>query len=131
MKTDEMQNKLIDAMSGIVDYKISMLDLVNNKVGYVKYEPVGYKCIVQINKDEVECLLTEHLQTWIQKDDIVLVQDIYGTGDRMVVIGKTGSMTKSPSLVFYDEKIKKNISGRDGVFQGEEHLDTAGTVIIE
>ena len=131
MKTDEMQNKLIDAMSGIVDYKISMLDLVNNKIGYVKYEPVGYQCIVQINKDEVECLLTEHLQTWIQKNDIVLVQDIYGTGDRMVVIGKTGSMMKTPSLVFYDEKIKKNIGGRDGVFQGEEHLDTAGTVIIE
>lgn len=118
-------------MTDIVDYKISQLDFVNNKIGYVKSEPIGYKCIVSINDNDIECLLTEHLQTWIQKDDIVLVQDIYGTGDKLVVIGKTGSMMKSPSLVFYDEKIKKNISGRDGVFQDDIKLDTAGTIVIE
>lgn len=131
MKKSEMQDRLIDTMTDIVDYKISQLDFVNNKIGYVKSEPIGYKCIVSINDNDIECLLTEHLQTWIQKDDIVLVQDIYGTGDKLVVIGKTGSMMKSPSLVFYDEKIKKNIGGRDGVFQDDIKLDTAGTIVIE
>lgn len=131
MNLDEMQNKLITTISDITDLKISQLNLVNNKIGYVKYETVGYKCIVQINNDEVECLLTEHLQTWIQKDYIVIVQDIYGLGDKMVVIGKTGSMMKSPSLVFYDKEIGKNVSGVDGIFEGENRIPTAGTIIIE
>ena len=125
----EVQKKFIETIEKVVDIKMSGSNPIKNKIGVVSSEPNGYDCFVRIDETDYKCLLPEHLQTWIQKDDIVMIQDVYGNGQRYSVVGKTGSIMESPSLVF-TEPGGKNISGRDGIFINEEKLDTAGTVSI-
>ena len=77
--------------------------------------------------------MPEHLHSWIQKDDIVVIQDLYGDGSKKVVTGKTGSRNTSPSLVFYDDETNMNISGVEVVYdeKGNVGMDTFGTVEVE
>lgn len=130
MNTEDLQGMIIETIESIVDHRMKGGTSPINKIGVVTEEPRGFECYVRIGVDIVECLLPEHLQTWIQNTDIVLVQDLYGDGSRLTVTGKTGSTMTSPSLVFTDEETGKNISGVDGIFDSEtgERLDTTGTV---
>ena len=132
MKTEELQGKIIETIETIVDHRMKNGSTPVNRTGVVVKEPKGFDCHVQIGLDVVVCLLPEHLQTWIQKDDVVLVQDLYGDGSRFTVSGKTGSTLTSPQLVFADQDTNKNISGVDGIFNDQtgERLDTSGTISI-
>lgn len=114
-----MQNSLVDAVNKIVDVKMGSLSTTNSTIGIVSSEPSGFSCTVKINNEEFECTIPEHLHPWIQKDDIVILQDLYGNGQKRMIIGKTGQLQQSPSLVFYDKKQKKNTSGVDGLFDSE------------
>lgn len=129
-KKTELQEKIIETVETIVDYKIRNFTTPSNTIGVVREEPNGFDCLVKINQDEITCLLPEHLQTWIQKGDVVLIQDLYGDGSRYTVTGKTGSVMESPQLVFTDEETGRNISGVDGIFDDEGRIDTTGTIQI-
>lgn len=130
MDKQELQGKIIETIETVVNYKIRNVSYPSNAVGVVKEEPEGFDCLVKINQDELTCLLPEHLQTWIQKGDVVLVQDLYGDGSRYTVTGKTGTTLGAPSLVFTDEETGKNISGVDGIFDTTtgERLNTTGVI---
>lgn len=131
MNKTELQDRLLDTISTVVDMKMGNSGSPINKIGVVKEEPIGFDCIIEIGLDMIECVLPEHMQTWIQKGDVVLVQDLYGDSSKFVVIGKTGSVMTTPQLAFMDEETGKNISGVDGIFDEEgNRLNTAGTVII-
>ncbi|MBO1087232.1 hypothetical protein [Enterococcus mundtii] len=132
MGKQELQGKIIETIDTIVSHKIKQSNTPLNSIGTVVSEPKGFDCEVRFGTDVIECLLPEHLQSWIQKDDVVLVQDLYGDGTRYTVTGKTGSIIETPSLVFADQDTKKNISGVDGIFNQDtgERLNTAGTIII-
>lgn len=108
--TNEIQQNFIDSISTIVDSKLATATTPQNKVGIVKQDPSGYKCIVTINGSDFTCTLPEHLHDWISKDDIVIVQDLYGNGSNLTIIGSSGS-TRSATLVIYDEEKGHNISG--------------------
>ena len=114
-----MQNNLVNAVNKIVEVKINSFTSTNSTIGIVSNEPSGFGCKVKINDEEFECTIPEHLHPWIQKDDIVILQDLFGNGQKRVVVGKTGQLQQSPSLVFYDKKQKKNTSGVDGLFNSE------------
>lgn len=132
MSKETLQGKLIETIDSIVNHRINEYATPSNNIGIVMEEPEGFTCDVKIGQDIIDCLLPEHLQTWIQKDDIVLIQDLYGDGSRYTVTGKTGSTMKTPQLVFSDQETNKNISGVDGIFDRDtgERLNTAGTVLI-
>lgn len=129
MAVSDAQDNLIKAIETVVDIKLNAYKNPSNTVGIVVSEPSGFECIVEINKEQINCLLPEHLQTWVQKDDIVSVQDLYGNGQRLMVIGKTGKKGGDPSIVF--SRDDKNISGVDGAFTEEGRIGTTGTVVIE
>lgn len=80
------------------------------KVGVVAEDPEGYKCIVNIQGTEKECVLPEHLHDWISKDDIVYVTDLYGNEAELMVSGSSGS-TRKQSLVVNDENKNKLVGG--------------------
>lgn len=102
----------------------------SSKIGYVVEDPSGFDCTVHIDGQDVSCTLTEHLHSWIQKDDVVIVQDLYGDGRNRIVTGKTGSRNTAPSIVFHDEGTGKNISGVDVIHDenGIGKMDTYGIV---
>lgn len=110
MQADEIQKNLIKSVNTIVESKINEQPTPRNLVGIVVQDPSGYKCIVKVNETEYTCTLPEHLHDWISKDDIVYVQDLYGNGANLTIIGSSGS-TRDQTLVISDEKKKHNISG--------------------
>ncbi|KRL07940.1 hypothetical protein [Liquorilactobacillus hordei] len=123
--TTEIQTNIIDSINTLVDSKLSATNTPQNKVGVVVQDPSGYNCIVKINGTEFTCTLPEHLHDWISKDDIVIVQDLYGNGLSLTIIGSSGS-TRNNTLVIHDEKLNRNISGvtkfesEDGVLSDED-----------
>lgn len=132
MSKADLQDKIIETIESIVNHRINEYSTPQNKIGVVVEEPDGFDCDVKIGLEVTTCLLPEHLQTWIQKGDVVLIQDLYGDGVRFTITGKTGSTMETPQLVFSDQESNKNISGVDGIFNEEtgERLNTAGTVLI-
>lgn len=129
MSNYDSQVKIIEAIGKVVDSKLDTLSTTNSTIGFVVDEPQGFDCTVSINDHNFEAILPEHLHTWIQKDDIVIVQDLYGDGRKKVITGKTGSRQQVPTLVFYDDEKGRNVSGRDGIFDGSGNkLDGIGTV---
>lgn len=128
MSNAEIQNNILKAVDKMVEMRLKKSKKTTSKIGLVLEEPEGYKVRVSINGNTYSCHLPEHLHTWIQKDDIVIIQDLYDNGKQKMVTGKTGERHESPSLVFYDEETGRNISGRDGVFDEKGRLDTYGTI---
>lgn len=128
-KMSEVQRALIQSIEKEVDYKLGKYKTTSSQIGVISEDPKGYEAKVIIGRNEMTCRLPEHLHTWIQKDDIVIVQDLYGNGSQKVVTGKTGEKNEAPSLVFYDEEVGKNVSGRDAMFNEEGNkLSGYGTV---
>ena len=127
MEVYEIQKQIFDSIQNAVDSRISELNTTNSTVGIVEETPQGFDCKVVLNGNSVMCSLPEHLHSWVQKDDVVIVQDLYNNNQNRVVIGKTGQVLKSPSLVFEDNS-GKLASGVDGIFNGSEQVDTVGTV---
>lgn len=118
-------------MQEVAKSEVDKSKSTSSKIGYVVKDPKGFSCKVSVNGLEIECQLPEHLHSWIQKDDVVIIQDLYGDGSKKIVTGKTGSRNTDPSLVFYDEETERNISGVDIVYDesGMNKIDGAyGTV---
>ena len=130
METAELQSNLLKAMDKLVDVKLGSMSTTNSTIGVVSSDESNYTCKVKINEEEFECTIPEHLHSWIQKDDIVIVQDLYSNGQKRMIVGKTGQVQQSPSLVFYDKDKDKNTSGVDGLFDSEGNKTTRiGTVV--
>ena len=112
MSVSGIQNNLIDAIKSIVNSELDNVSAAQSMTGIVAEEPAGYKCIVKIAGIERECTLPEHLHDWVSKDDIVIVQDLYGNGVELVVTGSSGT-TRDQTLVISDEDRDKGrlISG--------------------
>lgn len=119
MEKSELHSNLFTAVDKIVEVKMSAMTTTNSTVGVVSSDPEGFTCKVKLNNEEYVCTIPEHLHSWIQKNDIVIIQDLYNNGQKRMVIGKTGQVQESPSLVFYDKDKKKLTSGVDGLFDSE------------
>lgn len=130
MSNYETQRSIVEAIKSIVDSELSKSTTTNSQIGFIQSDPVGFDCKVVISEQVYSCQLPEHLHTWIQKDDIVIVQDLYGDGAKKIVTGKVGQKMQSPSLVFFDEEKGKNISGVDMVYDEkvDKKIDTHGTI---
>lgn len=129
MEAYEMQKQIFDSIQTAIDSSISKINTTNSTIGLVSEDPDGFICNVKINSEIVECSLPEHLHSWIQKDDIVIVQDLYNNSQKRVVTGKTGQINKSPSLVFEDASDMKLKSGVDGMFDKlEDEKVTSGII---
>lgn len=129
MDNHEAQNILVQTIQDIVNGTVETMKTTNSTIGTVVEMPKGFDCVVEIAGQEYQCTLPENLHSWIQKDDVVIVQDLYNDGRKRVVTGKTGAIHTSPSLVFNDEQSDKLISGVDGAFAEDgEQLDVHLTV---
>lgn len=96
----ETQEQLLEAMRTIARQEAKKGSGPQISVGVVCDDPQGYKCLVDFQyhlkmkeddkQAQKECILPEHLHTWISKGDIVFVTDISGNGGPLVVTGSSG-----------------------------------------
>lgn len=112
MTSKEIQDSILNAVDIIVQQSTKSLPYTMTKTGLV-ISTSGFTCKVKIAETEYECILTEHLQSWIEEGDIVLVQEINNTDK--VVVGKTGTV-KSNSFMIVDEDTGRGVSGIERVY---------------
>lgn len=112
----ENQKILIDVIDKVVERKLSMYNNTTSTFGVLIEDPKEFVGKVKIVDDIYTCTIPEYLHTWLQKDDVVIVQDLFNDGRKKTIIGKTGKTRVSdPSLVFYRDG--HNRYGVDGVFE--------------
>lgn len=129
METYDIQKKIVDSISVAVESELSNFNTTNSTIGVVKETPANFTCKVELNGEDIDCLLPEHLHSWIEKGDIVIIQDLYNNGQKRIVVGKTGQLSEDPSLVFEDESTGKLMSGVDGIFdETGTKIEANGTV---
>ena len=129
MNGEEFQDAILEAVDIVVKSRIGSIGYTNSQVGVVLEDPRGYDAQVKIRDTVVSCIVPEHLHSWIQKDDIVIIKDLYNDGQKMVIDAKTGQLQSTPSLVFYDPEKDRLISGVDGIFDESGNKIAYGTVI--
>lgn len=114
------QESMLLMVERVVDAKINNFGVTSSVIGVVVSNPVGNICDVKIIDDVYQCIIQEHLIHWIQKDDIVIVQDLHNNKRKMLITGKTGSIASGAQLVFEDARAAGNyVSGVDGAFDSD------------
>lgn len=120
MEVHDGQKQVIRAIETVVDSKLNSFNNTTSSFGIVTEDPVGFSATVKVGQNTYTCILPENLHSWIQKDDVVIVQDMFNDGQKKIVTGKTGqSRPADPALVFFNEETEMIESGVDGVFFGE------------
>lgn len=131
MDQTNIQDNIIASIDKLISSRIDAIQTTNSTVGVVSKDPVGFECEVKIKNEIFTCVIPEHLHSWIQKDDIVIIQDLYNNGQKRLITGKTGQLQDTPSLVFFNNK-SKAISGVDGLFDNEGNKTRyLGTAVAE
>ena len=127
METYDIQKKIVDSISVAVESELSNFNTTNSTIGVVKETPANFK--VEVKGEDIDCLLPEHLHSWIEKGDIVIIQDLYNNGQKRIVVGKTGQLSEDPALVFEDGSVGKLMSGVSGIFdETGAKIEANGTV---
>lgn len=106
-----VQDSLLEAIEIMVTDSIQRTKYTSSAIGKVKSVHLP-ECIVSLPDNDVTCLLPEHLHDWVQKDDVVIIQDLYNDNTKKAVVGKVGS-SRPVSFVMFDEEKKRNVSGVD------------------
>jgi len=106
-----VQDSLLQAIDIMVSDSLKKATFTSSSVGKVTSVTLP-NCTVALTNNEITCILPEHLHDWVQKDDIVIVQDLYNDNTKKVVVGKTGS-TRPVSFVMFDEALGRGVSGVD------------------
>lgn len=124
-----MQENVIRAIRTIVGSEMQSMNTTKSTIGIVLDNPKNYKAKVKINDDVFEAIVPEHVHHWIQKDDVVVIRDLYNDKKKLVIEGKTGHISGEPQLVFSDARdTDKYVSGVDGVFDENGNLLNYATV---
>lgn len=124
-----MQENVIRAIRTIVGAEMQSMNATKSTIGIVLDNPKNYKAKVKINDDVFEAIVPEHVHHWIQKDDVVVIRDLYNDKKKLVIEGKTGHVSGEPQLVFSDARdTDKYVSGVDGVFDEHGNLLNYATV---
>lgn len=88
----DLQKSLIDTIQILVDEMVKQTNYTSSQIGLVK-EINGFDCIVEIHGSDTECKLAEHLQSFINVNDVVIVQDLYNNRVKKFIVSKVGEVT--------------------------------------
>lgn len=117
-----LQDSLLDAIDILVKERVNSTNYTSSNIGKV-LSVKGFECTVDIQDNELQCVLMEHLHDWVHEDDIVIVQDLYNDRKKKAVIGKVGT-SRPTSFTIYDENKGKAVSGVEQL-----HDESTGTEV--
>jgi hypothetical protein len=123
----DIQNSLIESIKIIAGEKLSNVNFTKSFTGVVK-EVNGLLCTVEILGSNSECIIPHNLASFINKDDIVVVQDISNTNGQKIVQGVISSI--NPDIFhIYDPVEDKIVSSAEQLW--DEELQMAIDVVLE
>jgi hypothetical protein len=129
MMDNELQSGLIKTIQLIAQERIKNVNFTKSYTGIV-ISMDGNKAMVEIFGNAYECIIPNNLSNYIEKDDIVVIQDISNNKVKRVVQGVISSLNKfmfhiydpvedkivSSVLQLWDDELQKPI---DVVFELE------------
>lgn len=115
----EQQKQLFDAVNILIDNQLTKENTTNTRIGLMLTDPVDGQTQVMLSGVQTTCLVSENMLYWVQKGDVVSIQDLYNDGKNLYVVGKMGNEMDEPSLVFANQYDDKIYSGVDGMFDDE------------
>jgi len=108
--SQEQVAAFVESMKLIANKEINKTQTTSSQVGVVVGDPQGFDAVVRIGTSEYNVELPEHLHDWIGENDVVIVQDLFGNGNKMTIMGSLGS-TKDTNLVVEDAAKGKLVGG--------------------
>ncbi|WP_186318589.1 hypothetical protein [Bacillus pumilus] len=109
-----LQDSLVEAINILIKEGLDTTKYTSSNIGLVK-SVKGFGCVAEVQGNDVDCVLMEHLHDWIQKDDIVIVQDLYNDNQKKAVIGKIGT-SRPDSFTILDTDKGKSVSGVEQLY---------------
>lgn len=118
-----IQESILSTIELIAGERLKNVNFTKSYTGIVR-ERNGLKCIVEIFDSNYECIVPHNLSSFIDIEDIVIVQDIYNNGLKRIVQGVISSLNKdmfhiydpiedrivSSILQLWDEELQKPIN---------------------
>jgi hypothetical protein len=93
--SQDIQNSIIEAIQIIAKERLKNVNFTKSYTGIVKtIDFENNKAMVEIFADNYECIVPHNLSSFIDKDDIVIVQDINNNKFKMVIQGVISSTNK-------------------------------------
>lgn len=89
----DIQSKLIETIQLITGEKLKNVNFTKSYTGIVR-SIKGSNAIVEIFENELECTIPHNLLSFVDIDDIVIVQDIANNGIKRIIQGVISSLNK-------------------------------------
>lgn len=119
----ELQNSLIETIKIVAGERLKNVNFTKSYTGLVK-EMYDNVAVVEIFESDYECMIPHNLSSYIEKNDIVIVQDISNNRFKKIVLGVISSLNKdmfhiydtttdtivSSVLQLWDEDLQKEIN---------------------
>lgn len=122
-----VQDSILQAINILVKENINQAKYTSSDMGIVK-SVKGFECVVEVQGNDLTCVLMEHLHDWIQVDDIVIIQDLYNNNTKKAVIGKVGT-SRPTSFTVEDTETNKGVSGVEQLY--DESTGKEVDVVLE
>lgn len=90
---NNVQNSLISTIQTVAGEQIRNINFTKSFTGIVK-KIDGLSCVVEIFGSDSDCIIPHNLLPFIDKDDIVIIQDIANNGIKRIVQGVISSLHK-------------------------------------
>jgi tRNA 2-selenouridine synthase SelU len=119
---------IIESIRTIAGERLRNVNFTKSFTGIVK-DIQGLKAIVEINGSDSECIIPHNLRSYIEQDDIVIVQDVFNNMVKRIIQG-TISSTRKNMFHIYDPTTDTIVSSVLQLWD-EETNQVVGNVIFE
>lgn len=106
----DFQESIIESIRTIAGEKLKNVNFTKSYTGIVRSVD-GLNCIVEIFGSDSECIIPQNLSSFVEKDDIVIIQDIANNRFKRIVQGVISSLNKDMFHIYdpIEDKIISSI----------------------
>ncbi|HFK1434992.1 TPA: hypothetical protein ACGXNJ_005146 [Bacillus cereus] len=123
----DIQQSLLETVRILAGERLKNVNFTKSYTGIVR-DVKGLRCIVEVLGSESECIIPYNLVSFIDVDDIVIVQDIGNNNAQKIVQGVISSLHKDMFHI-YDPVEDRIISSIEQLW--DEELQKPISVILE
>ncbi|EOO44266.1 MULTISPECIES: hypothetical protein [Bacillus] len=123
----DIQQSLLETVQILAGERLKNVNFTKSYTGIVR-DVKGLRCIVEVLGSESECIIPYNLVSFIDVDDIVIVQDIGNNNAQKIVQGVISSLHKDMFHI-YDPIEDRIVSSIEQLW--DEELQKPINVILE
>jgi len=123
----DIQNSLLETVRILAGERLKNVNFTKSYTGIVR-DVKGLRCVVEVFGSESECIIPHNLVSFVDIDDIVIVQDIGNNNAQKIVQGVISSINQDMFHI-YDDVENRIVSSIEQLW--DEELQMPINVILE